>query len=244
MIYKPSQYDCDNMENGDIVYVRSVGLLYRFIRDKFMKDKPKIKVRLGWSEPVQYKECYQEDCTLIYGYELACVKKYENKVPCMLSRGLGKTPSNTFFLPLVQVTLYDIQIMLDKFHILTIPLGDIKRAIDDNQRTLKLFDDSRKIRDAIKFQKYKGEYFKDYALKNNIKEWTPVYCSVCGKPVVFNFDENDVIINNNCECKSLNFPLKSITYDEFALWYTNQIVTPSIIDRYNSFWFKRRDTIG
>lgn len=217
MIYKPSQYDCDNMENGDIVYVREVGWFYKIIRDRFLKDKIKIRVRLGWTEPVKYKECYQEDCTLIYAYELACVQKYENKVPCMFSRRLGRMPSKTFFLPLMQVTLYDLQIMLDDYHILTIPISDVKRAIDDNQRTLKLYDDSRKIKDAIRFQKYKGDYFKDYVSKNNISDWTPIYCSVCGKPVIFKFSEDSISIENECECESLKFPLKIITYDEFAL---------------------------
>ena len=106
-----------------------------------------------------------------------------------------------------------------------------------------MYDDSRKIKDAIRFQKYKGDYFKDYVSKNNISDWTPIYCSVCGKPVIFKFSEDSISIENECECESLKFPLKIITYDEFALWYANQVAVPSIIKRYDSFWFKRGDTV-
>lgn len=243
MIQQPSQYDCDNMEMGDVVFVRQVGPLYKLIRKYFMKNLNKIRVRDGWEEPVKYNEYYQEDCTLLYAYEVACVQKFPNEVPCMHSRKIGSPATKTTLLPMVQVGLYNLQIEVDNTHAITIPTSYIHKAFEENQRILKSFDDNRKIQDAIRFQKFKGDYFKTYAIKHDIKEWTPVYCSVCGKPVIFKFNSDSINIENNCECKSLNFPLSKISYDEFALWYSNQIITPSIINRYNSFWFRRDEKL-
>lgn len=241
MIQQPSQYDCDNMEKGDIVFVRHVGLIYKIIRKLFFKNLNKIRVRNGWEEPVKYTEYYQEDCTLLYEYEVACVQKFENVIPCLHSKKLGSRTTKVTILPIVQVGLYNLQIALENNHIVTIPISYIHRAIETNQRLLKTFDDNRKIQEAIKFQKFKGSYFKKFVKEHNVKDWIPVYCSVCGKPVVFNFNEESIDIINNCECESLNFPLTKISYDEFALWYSNQVVTPSIIKRYNNFWFSRGD---
>ena len=234
---QPSQYDCDNMEVGDIVYVRKVNKIYNIYRKLFLKDLNKIKVRDGWTEPVKYQEYYQEDCTLMYQYELACIQKFDNEVPCMLSSDIGTKPLKTFILPLIQVGLYNIQIKVDNRHTYTFPTSYLKRAIEKNQDILNESEDNRKILDALKFQKYKGSYFKDYVIKNSIKEWTPIYCSVCGKSINFKFAD-DITVENNCDCGSLQFSLQKLSYDEFALWYTNQIVNPSVIKKYNSFWFK------
>ena len=243
MIQFPSQYDCDNMEIGDVVFVKPTGIIYNFIRKHFKKDLIKIKIRDGWEEPIVYKEYYQEDCTLIHSYELECVQKFENQVPCTYSKDVGSKIRKTSFLPLLQVGLYNIQLKLNRNLTITIPTSFIHKALEENQKLLKSYDDKRKVQDAIRFQKFKGNYFRDYVHKNDIVEWVPVYCSVCGKPVVFKFSDDIINIDNKCECNSLNFPLSEISYDEFALWYANQIVTPSIINRYNSFWFRRDDKV-
>lgn len=243
MIQQPSQYDCDNMEQGDIVFVRQTSFLYKLYRKLFLKDLLKLKVRDSWEEPLKYREYYQEDCTLIYAYELACVQKYKNEVPCTISRKIGSKTQRVKISPLVQISLYNMQVEIDNNHTITIPTSYIYKALEDNQRILRTFDDSRKIQDAIRFQKYKGDYFKEYVKNNDIKEWIPLYCSICGKSVVFNFNEEGIIVDNNCNCKSLKFPLIKMTYDEFALWYSNQIVSPSVIAKYNSFWFNRSEKV-
>lgn len=241
MIQQPSQYDCDKMEMGDVVLVRHVSPIYKFIRKYFKKDLNIIKVRDGWEEPVKYNNYYQEDCTLLYKYEIACVQKFENEIPCLFSKQVGTRTLKKRELPLVQVSLYNIQIALDKNHAITLPASYIYRALEENQRILKQCDDNRKVQDAIKFQKYKGSYFKKYVINNNINKWEPLYCSVCGHPLVFKFNSNDIQVENLCECKSLEFNLDKLSYDEFALWYANQVAFPTVLKRYNDFWFNKDD---
>lgn len=235
----PSQYDCDNMEVGDVVVVRKVNLLYRLIRKFFLKDKYKIVVRDGWDEPIEYKTYYQEDCTLIYAFEAECVQQYENTVPCIISRDLNSKYSRYTILDVLYIGLYNIQLKYDGNKTLTIPISYIDNAIQKNKNILKASDDKRRIKEAIKYQKFKGSYFEKYVKDNDIKEWVAVYCATCGKPVNFEFSEDNIHINNCCECGSLKFPLSDIDYDEFALWYTNQIVNPATLKVYNKFWFKR-----
>lgn len=238
MIQQPSQYDCNNMQKGDTVFVRPVSPLYKFIRRHFLHNKPIIRVRDGWNEPAKYNEFYQEDCVLIYAFESACVQNLDNKIPYVVSKQANSKVIKRGVMSSVQVGLYNIQFIIDKNTTITIPTGELRRAIEKNQQILNIYEDDRKIEEAIKFQKFKGSYFKNYVITHNITEWTPAYCSVCGKPLNFKFNEDGVDTDNNCECKSLDFKIKHMTYDEFSLWYTNQIVTPSIIKRYNSFWFK------
>lgn len=241
-IIQPSQYDCDNMENGDVVFVRKVNPIYKYIRKWFMKDKLKIRVRKDLSTlDASYEEFYQEDCILIYAYEVACVQKYTN-VPCNISRGINTKALKTIQLELLQIGLYNVQIVIDKHTTLTLPTHFFRQAVEKNTATLNAFNDNRKIKEAIKFQKYKGDYFKQYVVDNGIDLWNAVYCSVCGEPVEFKFTEDCIHIINHCKCKALKFPLTSISYDEFSLWYTNQVVThPEVAKYYGEYWFKREN---
>lgn len=238
-IIQPSQYDCDNMENGDVVYVKTVNPIYKYIRKWFLKDKVKIRVRHNWSSNLRYDEYYQEDCVLVYAYEVACVQQYKS-VPCTISKSINAKASRRLKLDLLQIDLYNVQIVIDKHTTLTLPTLYFQQSIDKNINTLKAYNDTRKIKEAIKFQKYKGDYFKKYVAKNNITLWNAVYCSICGEQVEFNFNSDGVKIVNCCKCGALKFPLTSITYDEFSLWYTNQVVThPEVAKYYGDFWFKR-----
>lgn len=237
-IPQPSQYQCDRMENGDVVFVRSVSWLYKLIRRLFYKDKPTIRVRKDWTEPAVYNTYYQEDCTLMYRFEVQCVQTM-NDVPCMLSKRPNSRIEKVFNFKSVQVGIYNIQIEVDNNTTFTFPTSYIDNAMRKNQLTLKNIEDERKIAEAIKFQKYKGAYFKKYAAENNITEWTPVYCATCGEPVIFRFNETGVHIDKMCSCGIMKLNLTDISYDEFALWYTNQAASPEILERYNEFWFKR-----
>lgn len=240
-IIQPSQYDCDNMEMGDIVFVKSVSPIYGFIRKWFLKDKLKIRVKHDWSGSDTYDEYYQEDCVLIYAYEVACVQKY-NDVLCNVSRSINARASKTIKLDTLQVGLYNVQIVIDKNNTLTIPTYYFHQAIDKNTETLKSYEDSRKVKEAIKFQKYKGDYFKKYVEHNNIDLWNAVYCSICGERVEFKFNSDSVQVLNYCKCGSLKFPLTNISYDEFSLWYTNQVVAhPEVAKYYGEFWFKKEE---
>lgn len=242
MIQQPSQYDCDNMQVGDKIFVKDVSPIYKFIRKYFLKDKPVIRVRSIWGKEDNdtYVTCYQEDCTLLYAFEVACVQVLENQVPCVITSSNKVLPEKVVMLPEVMIGLYNIVISMENQK-LTIPTSFIQHAIDKNQDILNAYDDTRKIQEAIKYQKFKGDYFKKYAKEHNIQTWQPIYCSICGKPLVFNFNSDNIEITNQCDCGALNFKLTNITYDEFALWYTNQIISKPIIDRYNSVWFKKED---
>ena len=57
-IQQPSQYQVNNMEQGDIIFVRKQKLLYRIFRKLFL-DKPKIKVRKSWDTENEYNIYYQ-----------------------------------------------------------------------------------------------------------------------------------------------------------------------------------------
>lgn len=238
-IIQPSQYDCDNMQTGDIVFVKTVGTMYKYFRKWFLKDKVKIKVRHDWSDDSKYDEYYQEDCVLIYAYEVACIQKYDD-VPCNISRSLNAGVSKTIKLDLLQIGLYNVQIVLDKHTTLTLPTHYFQQAIDKNIEIMKNVEDSRKIQEAIKFQKYKGEYFKKYVIDNNIDTWNALYCAICGNKIEFKFNQDGIQINNCCSCGTTKFPLDNITYDEFSLWYANQVIThPEVDNYYGKFWFKK-----
>ena len=237
-IVQPSQYDCDNMESGDIVFVRTVSPLYKFMRKWFYKNKTKIRVRQDWSDTPKYEEFYQEDCILIYAYEVACVQKYDDVV-CNISKSINAKVSKTIKLDLLQIGLYNTQIVLNKNTTLTLPTFYFRQAIEKNAETLKTFDDTRKVKEAIKFQKYKGDYFKKYVKDKGIEVWDALYCATCGEKVEFKFKEDNIDIINYCKCGVLKFPLNNITYDEFSLWYANQAVAhPEIAKYYKQFWFK------
>ena len=236
-IISPSQYECDNMEQGDVVFVRSRSSLYKWYRKYFKTDAIKIKVRKDWTEPASYVTYYQEDCTLMFSYEIQCIQSFENEVPCMISLSPGDKGLKTFRLKNLQIGLYNTQITFNNDITFTIPTNYFDIGIRNNQLKLKSIEDRRIIQQALKFRKYKAYHFQKAIDEKQIKEWIPSYCSVCGKPVIFNFDEEKVVIDNKCECNTLNLLMNEMSYDELAIWFANQI-NPAVIDRYEKFWFK------
>lgn len=234
---QPSQYQIDNMEQGDIVFVRKPRLSYRLYR-KFFLNKPKIKVRQYWNVPEEYNIYYQEDCTLLYRFELKCVQKYDNEVVAVIGINEGKKTLKTTILKELQVGLYNIMLVFDSGLTISIPTDQINDGARKNQRILKQDEDLRALTEVMKYQKHTGDYFKKYAQEHTISRWVPAYCSVCGNPVVFNFEENRVRIDNKCDCGEIKLEKKEFSYDEFSIWYYNQ--TSEIIKkRYNEFWFKK-----
>ena len=238
-IPQPSQYQVDNMEQGDMVFINKQRLLYRIYRRLFL-NKPKIRVRKYWSPygTDEYNVYYQEDCTLLYYYEIACVQTYNNQVPVIIGTNEGKTKITQKTIKSLQIGLYNVMIYFHNGLTLTMPVSYFEKAIEQNKAKLKVINDKRIIADLIRFQRYKGKYFKDYAEQNNIKEWIPAYCSVCGKPVVFKFEGDKVIIDNQCSCGELKLEKSEFSYDEFSIWYYNQ-TNPTIKKLYEKFWFKR-----
>lgn len=236
-IVNPSQYDCDKMEQGDVVFVKERSFFYKWYRKHFRKDAIQIKVRKDWTEPINYVIYYQEDCTLMFSYEIQCIQSFENEVPCMISSSPGGKNLKMEKLKNLQIGLHNLQIIFNNNITLTIPTKFFDIGIKNNQTKLKDIQDYRIIQDALKFQRYKGEHFKRVVLEKDLKEWIPSYCSICGSPVIFKFEEDKVVIDNKCTCNTLKLAISELTYDELAIWYANQI-NPTVKKEYENFWFK------
>jgi hypothetical protein len=188
-----------------------------------------------------YDECstyYQEDCTLLYYFEVACVQVYKNEVPVLIGTNEGNTAITSTILKSLQIGIYNVMLHFNSGLTLTIPVDYFDNGIRKNQATLKTINDQREIAELLKFQRYKGNYFKSVVDKYNLEEWIPAYCSVCGKPVVFTFKGDKVNIDNQCTCGELKIDKTEFTYDELSIWYYNQ-TNPTIKRLYEEYWFKR-----
>ena len=239
-IVNPSQYDCNRMEKGDIVVVKSRSPLYKFIRKHFWKDKLKIKVRDGWTEPVKYKIEYQEDCTLMYAWDVACIKQYKNCVPCNIGHRPKEIGYKSQILKNLIIGLYNIQIVLKDNTTLTLPANWFDQGIKANENTLKNIKDERMLQETLRYSNIKGSTFKNIVKRDNIEEWIPSYCNICGKPIIFKFnkDLDKVVIDNQCSCGITKLKTSELSYDELALWYLTQL-NEDIIKIYKKFWFDR-----
>ena len=234
--YNPSQYDCDNLEKGDMILIKERPWLEKLIRKLFFKDKIILKIKEG--EKITY--AYQEDCILMYAWDLLAVQVYDNKIPCMFSKNPNKTGYKTELIKSLRIGTLNMQIVFKDDNTLTIPMIDIVNAIDQNRRILKEIKDDRMIQESVKYLRYKGSYFKNYCSKYNITEWIPSYCYLCGEPVVFKFNiENDLVnIENKCTCGRNNLSLNKLSFDEFAIWYAG--AGEDNKKYYNKFWFQER----
>lgn len=231
---QPSQYQVDNMQQGDIIYIKKQKLLYRWYRNLFL-NKPKIRVKQFWGS-VDYKTVYQEDCTLLYYFEVMCVQNINNEVPVVIGRDSGTRSIYTTILKTLQVGLYNTMLVFPNGLTITLPTDYIGNSIRQNQHKLKKIEDARMVQEALKFQRYKGNYFKSYVEQHNIDRWVSAYCSVCGKPVEFIFNDDDITVNNNCKCGELKLDMKTMSYDELSIWYYNQ-TSPAVKKIYDKFWF-------
>lgn len=235
-IKQPSQYQCDNMKKGDLVIVCNRSKLYKLIRKLFRKNLPKIRVRKSWNNDKEYNTYYQEDCTLLYEYELKCVQLYEKCVPYMFSLAENDAGLYTKLLQTLKIGLQNVQITLDSGITLTIPTQYFKSGIEANERIFNALDDRDKILDSIFYRRYKGSYFKQYVLKNNIHSYDASFCSVCGNPVVFQFNDNDVDVINLCNCGNTKINTDKMSYEDLSIWYASTI-NESAIKRNKMFWF-------
>lgn len=237
-IMNPSQYDCDNMEIGDVVFIKPRSFLYRFIRNHFYKDKLKIKVRDGWNEPTKYKIYYQEDCTLMYAWDIACMKQYENCVPVIYSNSPKEQGYKSVILKSLNIGLYNIQMVFQNNKTMTIPTTWFDQGIKFDENTLRSIKDDRMVKESLKYSNIKGNTFKNIVKQDKIGEWIPSYCNICGKPVIFKFNDDKVVIDNQCDCGITKLKMNELSYDEFALWYLTQI-NDDIKKIYKKFWFDR-----
>lgn len=233
----PSQYDCNNMKPGDSIYVSRKPLWYRIVRHLFLKDKVKLNIKEYITDECKtYKTHYQEDCILIYDYEKKCTFSYENSIPVTLINSKGKIIRDKQTLDNMIVSLDTIAFKISKDLTIRIPSVNIKSAIEKVQQTFKQIDNSRLVEEQIRYLKYKGKDFKQIYIDKGITSWNVSYCSVCGNPIEYKFNDDGVIIKNKCNCGNTVLNLKFLTWNEFAVWYASQ-TTPSVKKLYQKFWF-------
>lgn len=233
----PSQYDCNNMEPGDVIYVSKQPLWYRLYRHYFLQNKIKIKVKEYDTKGHEtYKIYYQEDCTLIYDYERKCTFSYEKSVPVEIMSSPGKTIKN-------KITLDNMITNLDTFVFrvtdnlaFKIPTSCIRLALNKLDTAYKQVDTDKVMKEQLKYIKHKGNEFLDIYKDKELKEWNVSYCSVCGNPIIFKFTDDGVIVINKCNCGNTILDLKFLTWDEFAIWYASQ-TNVSVKKLYERFWF-------
>lgn len=243
---QPSQYDCDNMQLGDVVVVRHVSWLRKLYRHLVNPDLPKIRVRKSWkpSDDGEYITYYQEDCTLLYGFELRCVQKFTN-VPCATEdMFLNIKFIKQTELDVLEVGLYNVAIKING-QVLSIPTHYFQNALEKNQLELKRVEDDRKFVEAVKFLRYKGDYFKNYSKEHNITEWIGEYCINCGKPIIFTFTDDKVLLDSYCECGCGEPTIRELSYNEFAIWYSKQTSDfPELAKYYGKTWFDKENEVS
>lgn len=187
--------------HGDLIIVKNRNFLYKLIREWFY-NKPKIKVRTTWvASNIQYKTYYQEDCTLLFEYELTSMQLLNNEVPYNIKFGEKTLRGYNSLFKKVKIGLYNIQLVFKNNIVITIPITPIQNAIKSNEFNLKKIDNKRIIEESLKNRKYKGEYFRNQVKERNIESWTSNYCGLCGKPVYFKFYEDEIHIENTCNCR-------------------------------------------
>lgn len=242
MIVQPSQYQIDNKDKDDIVYFVKRPFWYKLYRKYFLKNLNKVKIKLSYLQATAsnaYIEQYQEDCVIIHDYEYLCQQIFINEIEYTKNGGINGG-GKKYILPKLAVTLYNMQITLDTGQIINLPLNKIKAAMEKNEEIYNQLDIQKQIDQSIKFLKYKPQYFKDVINKRHIKQYIPMYCNVCGKPVKFKFNKQGVKIENNCNCGGTVIEKESMTYNEFAIWFASQ-TQPILKQRLEQFWLKEEN---
>lgn len=232
-IIRPSQYDCDNAEKGDMVAVRPRPFLYKWYRKNFQKDKLILKIRKDWNSDERV-EAYQEDCTLLFSWEILSKCEFKNDVPYYIGIN-NKYFKKKRILQLLQFGCENISIVLDNGLSVLIPTNSIRQGIQRVDNTIKHIDENRQVQEALKFARYKGDFFKKRQQELSIDEWNISYCSVCGKPVKIKFDREEPYLENTCDCGNMLVKSEPITWDIVAYWYNSQIVQPAA-NKYKEFW--------
>ena len=238
-IPQPSQYDCNQMDPGDIIYIKKRGVFYKWYREHFSKNKIKIKIRKVINNDFSSDnliEYYQEDCVLIFEHEIKCKQILKDSIPYVIYYKSHIISHSVF--PKVEINLANISLKLSNDISIVFPVSNIASAIGKVNTMLNEFNGVKLRQAYMRNKKYKGDYFKQYVIDNNITEWIAEYCHICGKPIFFRFYEDGIEIDNTCECHNYELQIKKMTYDEFAAWYasiTNEITKK----RYDDFWIKK-----
>lgn len=232
-ISNPSQYDCDNSQKGDLIVIRNRPLIYKWYRDRFQKYKTKLRVRKDWISEDRI-EVYQEDCTLIFSWEIQGKSIYENEIPYYIGYKGRYIPYGKK-LKTLQFGSENVSIILKGGISILIPTSSIRNGLNKLDNTRKYIDEDRQIQEALRFARYKGDFFKKRCAELGLKEWVITYCNVCGNSVTVKFDKEEPYINNTCNCGNLIIKDEQITWDSVAYLFNSQI-QPQIVNKYKEFW--------
>lgn len=232
-IIRPSQYDCDNAEKGDMVAIKPRPFLYKWYRKNFQKDKVILKIRKNWDSDERV-EAYQEDCTLLFSWEILGRCEFNNEVPYSIGIN-NKYFKKRRILKSLQFGCENICMILDDGLSILIPTENFRRGIQKIDSIIKSVDINRQVQESLKFARYKGDFFKKRQQELNISEWNISYCSVCGKPVKIKFDNEEPRVDNTCECGNMLIESEPITWDMVAYWYNSQVIKPAM-NKNKEFW--------
>lgn len=238
-IQAPSQYDCDNMREGDIIVVNKPSKLYSWYRKRFLTDKIKIKFYTRWMTNPKLVEAYQEDCILVQELDMLCNQSFNNEVPYSINYKDLFTQKTTGVLKSLKIGSVNMQLIFNSGLSIVIPLEKVKQGINTNDRIINEHSLKLSVEEQLKFMKYKGDYFKSVTLSKNIKEWNASYCTVCGQPISFVFGEDKILLQNKCNCGNIKVNLSSLTWDELAIWYYSQ-VDKLIKQKCDELWFNKK----
>src|SRR5699024_139429 len=121
---------------------------------------------------------YQEDCVLIYNYELRCVQVFDKPIPCKVRKTFKSKKENQTYIKHMEISLYNITIVFNNDKTIVFPITDVDIGITSNKNLLKLIDSQELVKEQVNFIKYKGSYFRDYVKNNNLRKWTFSYCNI------------------------------------------------------------------
>lgn len=230
----PSQYDCNNMDKDDMIMIKPKNSLYKWYRRNFLKNKIILKLNPNQNN-LKVNEAYQEDCTLFTGAEINCIREYKQEIPCMLSETFFGQEFLTYDpIKYMQVGLNNTVIKFsDRTYI--VPTETLRTNIANVYNAHNQYMYRKDLEKNLKYTKFTGAYIKDKVEKENIKEWTSSYCEVCGNPIIFKFNEDNVQLENNCTCGNIITENNKLTYNDFAFWYHSQM-HKNIKKKFEDFW--------
>ena len=232
-VNSPSQYECDNAEKGDMIIVKYRNPIYKWYRKNFLKNKVIINVRKDWNSDIKIKQ-YQEDCVLIYSWELQSKVSYDNEVPYFLGYN-DLFIKHTKNLKMMHIGLENVSITLSGGMSILIPTKYFRDGLNKIDSIIQSTNEQRLIREQLKFARYKGSFFEKRQKELGVNEWILTYCSVCGNPIKIEFNGNTPHISNTCTCNNMVIKEEDITWDMVAYWYNRQ--TSDIIkSQYKEFW--------
>ena len=167
---------------------------------------------------------------------MLCVQTYNN-VKCTTLKGLFTKNQTVDVIKKITITLYNVNLTFRNNNVISIPISLIQKGIKENNQILDTLEKQNIISDECKRLNIQSNYFKNYVTNNSIKHWKPIFCQCCGRPVVFKFESNGVVVKNTCKCGYIHDMSEYISYEELALWINSQS-DKNIRQAYYKFWHK------